>query len=57
MMQTNYSHGFERDPAAIKRNDQDPSKWANPLEVRLPDAPDFKIFCLCAMRVALTLAA
>lgn len=34
MMASNYSVGFERDEEALKRNDGDPTKWSNPLEVR-----------------------
>ncbi|KAG6911172.1 hypothetical protein DXG01_003912 [Tephrocybe rancida] len=34
MLASNYSYGLERDEAALKRNDLDPTKWTNPLEVR-----------------------
>jgi phospholipid:diacylglycerol acyltransferase len=34
MLETNYSYGIERDEAQLKRNDADPRKWTNPLEVR-----------------------
>lgn len=34
MMGTNYSFGIERDEAILKRNDLDPTKWTNPLEVQ-----------------------
>jgi hypothetical protein len=34
MMAENYSIGFERDERQLKRNDADPTKWTNPLEVR-----------------------
>ncbi|KAK6909810.1 hypothetical protein I203_103832 [Kwoniella mangroviensis CBS 8507] len=46
MMESNYSVGFERDEEQLKRNDRDHTKWSNPLEVRLPEAPSMKIFCL-----------
>lgn len=54
MLEGNYSHGFERDPKQIKKNDQDHRKWSNPLEVQLPNAPDFKIYCLYVAIVCLT---
>lgn len=41
----NYSFGYARTPAELKKNNQDPSKWSNPLEVALPQAPDMKVFC------------
>lgn len=34
MMGTNYSFGIERDEAVLAKNDGDPTKWTNPLEVR-----------------------
>jgi phospholipid:diacylglycerol acyltransferase len=34
MLQTNYSVGFEKSEEALERNDRDPTKWTNPLEVR-----------------------
>lgn len=46
MMESNYSNGIERDPARLKENDNDPRKWSNPLEVRLPNAPSMKIYCV-----------
>ncbi|KAF9075627.1 LACT-domain-containing protein [Rhodocollybia butyracea] len=46
MMATNYSSGMERDEEALKRNDLDHTKWTNPLEVRLPNAPSMKMFCV-----------
>ncbi|KAF8200725.1 phospholipid:diacylglycerol acyltransferase [Pholiota molesta] len=48
MLETNYSYGIERDEAQLKRNDADPRKWTNPLEVRLPHAPSMKIYCVYA---------
>ena len=41
----NYSHGLAHTTAEVERNEQDPSKWVNPLETRLPLAPNLKIYC------------
>ncbi|KAF8639548.1 hypothetical protein AX17_001453 [Amanita inopinata Kibby_2008] len=46
MLGTNYSWGIERDEEALKRNDLDHTKWTNPLEVRLPNAPSMRIYCV-----------
>ncbi|OXC68404.1 hypothetical protein AYX13_03108 [Cryptococcus neoformans] len=46
MMESNYSQGFETDEKKLKENGKDHRKWSNPLEVRLPDAPSMKIYCL-----------
>ncbi|KAF8320303.1 phospholipid:diacylglycerol acyltransferase, partial [Clavulina sp. PMI_390] len=46
MMQTNYSNGIERDEEQLKKNNQDPTKWTNPLEIQLPNAPSMKIYCV-----------
>ena len=46
MLATNYSNGFERDPRKIARNNKDQSKWSNPLETALPNAPNMKIYCI-----------
>jgi len=46
MVAANYSYGIERDEDILVRNDQDHRKWSNPLEVRLPNAPSMKIFCV-----------
>ncbi|KAK8864610.1 hypothetical protein IAR55_001860 [Kwoniella newhampshirensis] len=46
MMEMNYSCGFETDEQKLKENDRDHRKWSNPLEVRLPEAPSMKIYCL-----------
>ena len=45
MIASNFSFGLERDPEVIAQNDNDHRKWANPLEVRLPNAPSMKIHC------------
>ncbi|KZS88907.1 phospholipid diacylglycerol acyltransferase [Sistotremastrum niveocremeum HHB9708] len=46
MLATNYSYGIERSEEQLKVNDQDPTKWSNPLEVRLPNAPSMKLYCV-----------
>ncbi|KAF3941241.1 hypothetical protein ABW19_dt0207754 [Dactylella cylindrospora] len=40
-----YSHGIAWSVAQAKENEQDPTKWINPLEVPLPYAPSMKIYC------------
>jgi len=40
-----YSFGIAKTKKELKANDQDHSKWSNPLEIELPNAPDMKIFC------------
>ncbi|GAA5804463.1 hypothetical protein HPULCUR_009957 [Helicostylum pulchrum] len=44
-LHANYSYGITADKKQLKQNDDDPTKWSNPLESRLPDAPDMKIYC------------
>ncbi|KAF9509769.1 hypothetical protein BS47DRAFT_1320107 [Hydnum rufescens UP504] len=46
MLASNYSYGIERDPTKLKANDNDHTKWTNPLEISLPNAPSMKIFCV-----------
>lgn len=47
MFESNYSVGFETDPKKLKENGaKDHTKWSNPLEVELPNAPGMKIYCL-----------
>lgn len=41
-----YSLGIARTRKEVEANDNDPSKWSNPLEVALPNAPEMKIFSL-----------
>ncbi|KAI5817086.1 Lecithin:cholesterol acyltransferase-domain-containing protein [Pyronema omphalodes] len=41
----NYSHGVAHTVEEIERNQNIPHKWVNPLESRLPLAPDMKIYC------------
>ncbi|BFZ56864.1 phospholipid:diacylglycerol acyltransferase [Savitreella phatthalungensis] len=45
MLSLNYSHGVALTQREVERNDRDPSKWINPLEVSLPYAPNLKIYC------------
>ena len=40
-----YSHGVAETTAQIKANMKDERKWVNPLETRLPKAPNLKIYC------------
>ncbi|KIJ65858.1 hypothetical protein HYDPIDRAFT_109905 [Hydnomerulius pinastri MD-312] len=46
MIWSNYSFGIERDEKVLKRNDHDHTKWTNPLEVRLPNAPSTRFICV-----------
>ncbi|KII96161.1 hypothetical protein PLICRDRAFT_35093 [Plicaturopsis crispa FD-325 SS-3] len=46
MMGTNYSFEIERDEEQLKKNNGDPTKWTNPLEVQLPIAPSMKMYCV-----------
>ncbi|KAJ5644847.1 hypothetical protein N7507_010858 [Penicillium longicatenatum] len=40
-----YSHGVAHTAAEVEANEKDPRTWLNPLETRLPYAPDLKIYC------------
>lgn len=40
-----YSFGIAKTSEELEVNNQDHSKWSNPLEITLPNAPDMKIFC------------
>ncbi|EEP77146.1 conserved hypothetical protein [Uncinocarpus reesii 1704] len=40
-----YSHGVARTRNEVETNEADPRKWLNPLEARLPLAPNLKIYC------------
>ena len=40
-----YSHGVAHTKAQVEHNENDPRTWLNPLEARLPLAPDMKIYC------------
>ncbi|GAA6006558.1 hypothetical protein JCM10207_004972 [Rhodosporidiobolus poonsookiae] len=46
MLARNFSQGFERDEEQLIRNNDDHTKWSNPLEVQLPKAPKMTIYCL-----------
>ncbi|WFD32802.1 phospholipid:diacylglycerol acyltransferase [Malassezia sp. CBS 17886] len=46
MIEMNYSLGFERDAAQVKRNNRDERTWTNPLESALPNAPNLKMYCV-----------
>ncbi|PCH36716.1 phospholipid:diacylglycerol acyltransferase [Wolfiporia cocos MD-104 SS10] len=46
MVESNYSFGIERDVEALERNNLDPRKWSNPLEIQLPHAPTTKFYCV-----------
>lgn len=41
----NYSHGVAHTQAEVEANERDFRKWINPLESRLPIAPNLKIYC------------
>lgn len=45
MITRSYSHGVAHTTAAVESNQRLPSKWINPLETRLPLAPNLKIYC------------
>lgn len=40
-----YSHGVAHTTSEVEANENDPRKWLNPLEARLPKAPSLKIYC------------
>jgi phospholipid:diacylglycerol acyltransferase len=42
---SSYSHGVAHTKREVEENQLIPRKWINPLETRLPYAPDMKIFC------------
>ncbi|KAI1856675.1 hypothetical protein JX265_008884 [Neoarthrinium moseri] len=45
MIKSSYSHGVADTAAEVNANEDDPRKWINPLETRLPLAPSLKVFC------------
>ncbi|KAF2773707.1 LACT-domain-containing protein [Teratosphaeria nubilosa] len=47
--QQSYSQGVAHTKEEVEANSKIPSKWINPLETRLPLAPDLKIFCFYGM--------
>jgi phospholipid:diacylglycerol acyltransferase len=40
-----YSHGVAHSKKEVELNQNNPVKWINPLETRLPHAPSLKIYC------------
>ncbi|KAI5295963.1 Protein kinase C-like 1 [Ascosphaera acerosa] len=42
---SSYSHGVAHTRREVEENENDPRTWLNPLESRLPHAPDLKIYC------------
>lgn len=42
---SSYSHGVAHTRKQVEANEHDPRTWLNPLEARLPLAPDMKIYC------------
>ncbi|EEH43551.2 phospholipid:diacylglycerol acyltransferase [Paracoccidioides brasiliensis Pb18] len=44
-VEQNYSHGVAHTTAEVEANEKDPRKWLNPLEARLPIAPNLNIYC------------
>ncbi|KAI8077933.1 Lecithin:cholesterol acyltransferase-domain-containing protein [Gilbertella persicaria] len=51
-LHANYSFGLTTDKKQLADNDNDPTKWSNPLESRLPNAPDMKIYCFYGVGVS-----
>jgi phospholipid:diacylglycerol acyltransferase len=45
MVERSYSYGVAHTREQVEKNQHDPRKWINPLETRLPLAPNLKIFC------------
>jgi phospholipid:diacylglycerol acyltransferase len=45
-LKNTYSHDIAFTEEEIEKNKNDETKWNNPLEVALPDAPDMNIYCL-----------
>lgn len=45
MLIGNYSHGVALTREEVEENERKPEKWVNPLETRLPYAPNLKIYC------------
>lgn len=44
-IKSSYSHGVAHTKREVEENQKIPSKWINPLETRLPNAPNMKIYC------------
>lgn len=49
MVQRSYSFGVAHTKAEVEANQGIPPKWMNPLESRLPLAPNLKIYCFYGM--------
>ncbi|KAL1854223.1 phospholipid:diacylglycerol acyltransferase [Paecilomyces lecythidis] len=45
MLLSSYSFGVAHTTKEVEANEDDPRTWLNPLEARLPVAPDMKIYC------------
>ncbi|KAB8345859.1 hypothetical protein FH972_022914 [Carpinus fangiana] len=45
LVRANYSYGIARTAEEVEANQAHPPTWMNPLESRLPLAPNLKIFC------------
>jgi len=45
MIKGSYSHGVAHTAKEVEKNEDDQTKWINPLETRLPLAPNLKIYC------------
>ncbi|ORY11790.1 Lecithin:cholesterol acyltransferase-domain-containing protein [Clohesyomyces aquaticus] len=45
IVQSSYSHGVAHTAKVVEDNQGIPAKWINPLETRLPYAPNLKIYC------------
>ncbi|GAB5591379.1 phospholipid:diacylglycerol acyltransferase [Umbelopsis nana] len=50
-LRLNYSYGITTSKEQLKKNDDDHTTWSNPLESRLPNAPNMKIYCLYGVGV------
>ncbi|KAF7722336.1 hypothetical protein EC973_003426 [Apophysomyces ossiformis] len=51
LLSRSYSFGISVSEKELKENDNDHTKWSNPLESRLPIAPSMKIYCLYGVGV------
>lgn len=45
-MEKMYSHGYAQTKAEVRKNENNPKKWVNPLDVALPNAPNMKVYGL-----------
>lgn len=45
MVKDSYSHGVAHTKKQVEANENNPRTWMNPLEARLPLAPNMKIYC------------